>query len=168
VQTRRDTHGHARGVLFYLLLPTPGAVVYINGVEVGRSNMPDVSAGAATYSTRATVDAIDVDEATAYPVYVPASALRSGRNVVAVAVHQATPTSADMAFDLSMALLAEVVPPPLTIVRGPYLQLGTEPLTIAVRWRCRGNETSACAGAATAVSLGFVVLSRRFRICSTV
>jgi hypothetical protein len=81
------------------LLRDDGAVVYINGIEVARSNMP---AGAVTPSTFA-LTPIDGDGERAFTSFsVPASVLRTGVNVVAVEVHQANLTSSDVSFDLQL------------------------------------------------------------------
>jgi hypothetical protein len=74
-----------------------GAVVYLNGTEVFRSNMPagDVAAG-----TRA-VEAQD-DGKLVRTAAVDPSLLRGGRNVIAVEVHQATPSSSDLTMQLEL------------------------------------------------------------------
>jgi hypothetical protein len=81
-----------------------GAVVYLNGREVYRWNVP---AGTVTYATRA-VKAIGPDaaaERTYRPFAVPHDALVEGENVVAVSVHQANRTSSDLAIDLELMAL---------------------------------------------------------------
>ncbi len=52
-------------------------------------------------------------------------ALREGTNVFAVEVHQCSPISSDLMFDLELSGL---------LTRGPYLQMGT-PTSLVVRWR---------------------------------
>lgn len=79
------------------LLRDDGAIVYLNGAEVVRSNMP---AGAVTHTTRAAANASDEDVFLVFDV--PAMLLRSGVNVLAVEIHQATASSSDISFDLSM------------------------------------------------------------------
>lgn len=76
-----------------------GAVVYLNGKELIRTNMP---AGEIKYNSLATDSRTD----TTYHCYpVDASALLWGDNVIAVEVHQILPSSSDLFFDLQ--LLAE-------------------------------------------------------------
>lgn len=79
-----------------------GAVVYVNGVEVLRDNMP---AGPISYSTGA-VSTVSTTYAARTPVTftVPAAALRDGVNTVAVEVHQNQPYGNDMAFDLRVTV----------------------------------------------------------------
>jgi uncharacterized repeat protein (TIGR01451 family) len=80
-----------------------GAVVYVNGVEIGRNNMPG---GVIDNTTLANVALGGVDEnavisfstAGTYPFV-------NGNNVIAVEIHQSNATSSDLTFDLS--LLAE-------------------------------------------------------------
>jgi hypothetical protein len=78
-----------------------GAVVFINGREVFRYNMPS---GRVTYGTRA-VRAIGPDpvaERTYHQFAVQPDTLVEGENVVAVSVHQANGTSSDLAMDLEL------------------------------------------------------------------
>ena len=81
------------------LLRDDGAVVYLNGTEVARSNLP---AGAITATTFATTAVGGADESTFYPFTVSASGLVSGTNVLAVEVHQSDRTSTDISFDLEL------------------------------------------------------------------
>lgn len=97
-----------------------GAVVYVNGAEVFRSNMPP---GTVNYSTLAPT----AIEETVDQVALGSSLFVAGSNLVAVEVHQANATSTDVSFDLELIGNGQVV-------RGPYLQLGT-PNSVVVRWR---------------------------------
>jgi hypothetical protein len=81
-----------------------GAVVFLNGREVYRWNVPS---GTVNYATRA-VKAIGpdaADERSYRPFAVPSDSLADGENVVAVSVHQANRTSSDLAIDLELAAL---------------------------------------------------------------
>ncbi len=65
-----------------------GAVIYLNGVEIQRVNMP---AGAVTYATLASVS---VPNATfGAPISLPAGNLIAGNNVLAVELHQSAATT---------------------------------------------------------------------------
>ncbi|RXK57734.1 T9SS type A sorting domain-containing protein [Lacibacter luteus] len=79
-----------------------GAVVYINGVEVYRTNMPT---GTISYTTKASTDAAD-DGNTAQTITLNAGALVTGTNVIAVEVHQRTANSTDLSFDLLLTGIA--------------------------------------------------------------
>ncbi len=88
-------------ITFDLLLDD-GAVVYLNGVEVYRQNMP---AGTILFSTLASAAAGDpgVPAENAWTT-IPSSptllsALQTGRNIIAVEVHQNSITSSDISFN---------------------------------------------------------------------
>lgn len=113
------------------MLVDDGAVVYINGTEVFRVNLP---AGAIDYLTIAP-SAISGDGNTVQTTTLsfPASALVSGNNTIAVEVHQNGGSSSDVTFDLELIAM-----PPVSgganIVRGPYLQTAT-PSSILIHWK---------------------------------
>jgi regulation of enolase protein 1 (concanavalin A-like superfamily) len=87
-----------------------GAVVYLNGTEVFRSNMPS---GQITSQTFASSTVSDADETAWFPANIPPSALRTGNNIIAVEVHQVSPDSSDLTFDLQLAAtLKQPSPPP--------------------------------------------------------
>lgn len=73
-----------------------GGVIYLNGAEIGRANMPQ---GQITNQTAA-IAAIE-DTTTTFTLSTEQRGLlRSGRNVIAVEIHQQAATSSDMSFDL--------------------------------------------------------------------
>ncbi|MFQ5748543.1 MAG: hypothetical protein ACE5H3_03685, partial [Planctomycetota bacterium] len=76
-----------------------GAVVYLNGTEVFRSNMP---AGAIDYLTPAAGVVGGSSESTFFETAVDPALLLAGTNVVAVEIHQANNTSTDISFDLDL------------------------------------------------------------------
>ena len=108
------------------LLRDDGAVVYLNGVELVRSTMP---AGAIDFTTLASWTIDGAGETTFYTSNHDASPLVAGTNVVAVEIHQASAEDPDISFDLCL-----VGHPQHLIMRGPYLQQGSES-AITVRWR---------------------------------
>jgi hypothetical protein len=87
------------------LLRDDGGVVYINGREVFRSNMPDVDAvplEAMAFTNLATAGA--TDDGSIYfstNIYYP-DFLVQGANTVAVEIHQNSATSSDISFDLML------------------------------------------------------------------
>jgi hypothetical protein len=115
------------------VLRDDGAVVYLNGTNVFRSNMPT---GPIDYRTRASSNVGSPEESTFYSTNLPGTVLLPGTNVLAVEVHQFSTNSADLSFDLQ--LLGVTVPPSTngipSVTRGPYLQQGT-PNSLLVRWR---------------------------------
>jgi hypothetical protein len=84
--------------LLVKLLRDDGAIVYINGTEVVRSNMPETS----NFSTLAIEGVGGDDELTYFPFTVEADMLVAGSNVVAVELHQQTVGSSDLGFDLEL------------------------------------------------------------------
>lgn len=81
------------------VLRDDGCVVYLNGKEAYRSNLPE---GEITFETHA-VSAVGGSDETAWHSFeVKPSSLRKGRNVVAVEMHQANATSSDLSFDLEL------------------------------------------------------------------
>ncbi|MGG6311820.1 PA14 domain-containing protein [Paenibacillus macerans] len=89
------------------LIRDDGAVVYLNGEEVFRTNMPS---GTITYTTRASGNVADPREE--YPFTIDPSLLVNGTNVLAVEVHQDSATSSDLYFDLD--LKGDTAGPPVT------------------------------------------------------
>jgi hypothetical protein len=115
------------------VLRDDGAVVYLNGTEVFRNNMPP---GFIDFGTLASTNVHGAAERTFYAITFPSTQLLTGTNVLAVEVHQAAPDSIDLSFDLQ--LNASNV---LVATRGPYLQQGT-PKSIVVRWRTQRPSDS--------------------------
>ncbi len=85
------------------LVRDDGAVIYLNGVEIARSNMP---AGTVGYSTTASTAVGGADETNTFTFSIPANALVLGSNVIAVELHQhgtaGSINSTDLRFDLSL------------------------------------------------------------------
>ncbi len=86
-------------VLHLHLLCDDGAVVYLNGVEACRSGMPE---GPIDYMTRANTSKGGAEESVFVDFELPAGLLREGENVLAVEIHQTSPTSSDISFDLAL------------------------------------------------------------------
>jgi hypothetical protein len=78
------------------LMIDDGAVVYLNGHEVVRQNMP---AGTISYTTFANVIVVTLD--ISYHIIDP-SHLVNGTNSIAVEVHQCNRTSSDLRFDMEL------------------------------------------------------------------
>jgi hypothetical protein len=129
------------------LLRDDGGIVYLNGVEVSRQNMP---AGPVNYQTLATATVNPPDESTFFEQSVSPSLLISGQNTIAVEIHQVNGSSSDISFDLELIGAPAPAPTPPTIVTHPQSQTvtngadvtftvvatGTEPLSY--RWRRNG------------------------------
>lgn len=83
------------------ILRDDGAVLWLNGVEVHRSNMPAEPA-AIDANTQAFATTTNADENTYFTATLDARELRVGTNVIAVEVHQSGTASSDLGFDLSL------------------------------------------------------------------
>jgi len=82
------------------LLRDDGAVVYLNGTEIARDNMPS---GDITYQTLATAEVPEGNEDTYYGFDIaPLSLLVNGTNYLAVEIHQHEATGPDVRFDLQL------------------------------------------------------------------
>jgi hypothetical protein len=104
------------------LLRDDGAVVYLNGLEVWRSNMPT---GTVSYLTLAPSGVSSTDEYTYFTTTLSPSSLRAGTNLIAIEVHQNSTGSSDLSFDFALAgRFGTPVPSQLTWSRtGPNLTL---------------------------------------------
>ena len=80
------------------VLRDDGVVVYLNGQEAFRMNMPP---GPITRQTEASSQVTGTDESFFFPTNISAALLVNGTNVLAVELHQ-TAGSADGSFDLSL------------------------------------------------------------------
>ena len=90
--------------LIFRLRRDDGAVVYLNGNELYRENMP---AGPVQPSTTAVADVGSTEEATFFKRTVPPTELHSGTNLLAVEIHQFATNSTDLSFDLELTGLTE-------------------------------------------------------------
>lgn len=77
-----------------------GAVVYLNGVEIARSNMPSGTIGYQSLAVSAIASSAE-DELVEYFIETP---MLNDTNVIAVEIHQVSATSSDISFDLSFAV----------------------------------------------------------------
>lgn len=91
------------------LIEDDGAVVYLNGVELFRSNMPTGPISATTLALRA--DALG--EHTFLTRWVDPALLTAGTNIVAVEMHQSDPASPDLSFDLELIGYRQALEPPV-------------------------------------------------------
>ena len=83
--------------LTFSLKRDDGAVIYLNGNEVIRSNVPS---GSISYDTYASSAVSGDDEDTFFEWTLSANNLTIGENLVAVEIHQISGSSSDISFDL--------------------------------------------------------------------
>jgi hypothetical protein len=93
-----------------------GLIVYMNGVEVVRANMPG---GVVSYTTTATTAIGGADESAWIEMPVDPSALVAGANLLAVELHQQSPTSSDISFDLELRATEATAPAPTVTLTAP-------------------------------------------------
>lgn len=82
------------------LIRDDGAIIYVNGMEVVRDNMP---IGPVDAETLAVTFMNAPEETTVYTFPLETTPLIAGKNVVAVEVHQQGATSSDLGFDLELS-----------------------------------------------------------------
>ena len=88
-----------------------GAVVYLNGVEVARDNMPT---GPITADTRAVANRSGSEEQAVRELALPPELVAVGINTLAVEVHQDSPSSSDVSFLASLRSTPAAVAPTTT------------------------------------------------------
>ncbi len=84
------------------ILRDDGAVIYINGTEAARTNMPE---GEISPDIPALSAVGGTDEDRYYEISIDPDLLQAGANTIAVEVHQASPTSSDLSFDLDLTAI---------------------------------------------------------------
>ncbi len=130
------------------LLRDDGAVVYLNGTEVHRDNMP---AGDIDHQTRAVSAVGGADESTYFFAKLSAQALRDGANVLAVEVHQNSSSSSDVSFNLG---LETALPDDNLVAAGAtwrYLDDGSDQ---GSGWRAAGFDDSSWSSGAAELGFG--------------
>jgi hypothetical protein len=109
------------------LIRDDGAIVYLNGVEVWRDNLP---AGTVLYTTWATNAVSGADENLWFTNSLDPALLGDGTNVVAVEVHQQSATSSDVGFNFQLAAIRSEPPPTPPLIRA-RLDSSASMLTLA-------------------------------------
>jgi hypothetical protein len=82
------------------VIANDGAIVYLNGTELGRANLPTGTIGQNTYATAAPTAAAAAKSPATFPI--PAGLLVAGTNVLAVSTHLNYKSTPDVTFDLSL------------------------------------------------------------------
>jgi hypothetical protein len=85
--------------LMLSLVRDDGAIVFLNGIEVFRSNMPSGPVG---YLTTALVAIGGADESAWLATNLSPALVVDGTNIMAVEIHQQSTTSSDVSFDLAL------------------------------------------------------------------
>jgi acid phosphatase type 7 len=138
--------------LRFRLLLDPGAIVYLNGGEVFRANMPG---GQPAYNTPASGCLGSAEETNVVEFSTSPANFNAGYNLVAVEVHQCAPAADDLSFDLAV-FGDESANHIASVSRGPYLQVGTWS-NMTVRWRTSVATTTRVQFGLSAASLDWSV-----------
>jgi hypothetical protein len=125
-----------------------GAVVYFNGTEVFRTNMPG---GTVTYTTNASSALGSSSESILQTTSVDPVLVNEGSNTIAVEIHQANGSSSDISFDLRFTGSDAAA----SVNRGPYLQQGSHD-RVTVRWRTTAPTDSVVRYGTTQGSLNLI------------
>ncbi|MHC4538507.1 MAG: phosphodiester glycosidase family protein [Planctomycetota bacterium] len=127
--------------LILRVLRDDGAVVYLNGTEVLRTNMPE---GTITYTTLASSPVDGPAEDEFVERIIDPSHLAVGTNLLAVEVHQNQPGSPDISFDLTLVGTPSDVPGAVAtgVRKGPYLIYPGDNTQMMVLWQL--NTTQEC------------------------
>ena len=135
-----DSNPSAYSNLVVRLRRDDGGIVYLNGIEIFRSNIP---AGAPTFVTPASASISGAAQFTYFTTNVPPTVLMAGSNVLAVEIHQASTNNTDGAFDLELVgQLTPCAPPGITAQ--PQSQTN-----------CVGSRITFCVGASGTAPLSY-------------
>ncbi|HEY9172388.1 MAG TPA: glycoside hydrolase domain-containing protein [Verrucomicrobiae bacterium] len=136
------------------LLRDDGAVIYLNGVEIYRTNMPD---GEITFDTSALGWVEGVEEWRYFPFTTPANLLRHGTNVLAVEVHQHHDEVSEDRYPVATWPLNESSPPWAdTTGTNDFLAVGTEIVAGPGKYGgCVSNRASSASYLVAASAPGF-------------
>jgi hypothetical protein len=131
--------------LFVSLRRDDGAVVYLNGVEVMRHNLP---AGQVTRDTLASAPAVGGNEfGTYFRAEVPVARLVAGTNTLAVEIHQANANSSDIVMDARVDAVVGIGLQPV-LPRGSTWRYRDDGADAGTAWRAPGfDDTSWSQGA---------------------
>jgi len=113
--------------LVFGILRDDGVVVYLNGAEIVRMNMPD---GTVTYNTRTVTAVGGTNETFYFPTNIRPGLLLGGQNLLAVELHQVGPTTSDAAFDLELNGIGPPALPPIL-----YERAGSQ---LILKWEANG------------------------------
>ncbi len=111
------------------ILRDDGAVVYINGTEVQRTNMPS---GTIDYLTHASGTIGGSDESIFNEFIISSDQLVTGTNLIAVEIHQRSSTSSDISFDLKLSSTNENQ---ANFRKAPYLIYSGDHTEMIVLWQ---------------------------------
>ena len=120
--------------LRFQILRNDGAIIYINGHEMIRSNMPN---GNITYTSTASMESDENNSKHYFTYIVPSNFLKSGKNTIAVEVHKSKESKSKMRFDLQLdfSFLS-------SFIKAPYLLFSNDDTKMLLLWQL--NESKTC------------------------
>jgi hypothetical protein len=122
------------------LVKDDGAAIYINGMEVYRTNLPN---GVINYNTLAPILIDGAPETAVNFIIVPASVLNNGNNVISVEIHQQSAASSDVNFDLSMTADMIDHSADILIAEKQYWNYNDNGANLLTAWRDYGYRETA-------------------------
>ncbi len=134
------------------ILRDDGAIVYLNGTEIVRSNMND---GEVSFTSLAQSSVSGNEEHTYYEYLLPSDQLIQGDNQLAVEIHQRSNSSSDIGFDFELSKTNEQIP---LVRKSAYLVFTGVNTEMKVNWQL--SKTIDCEvlwGTDTSYDLGSVV-----------
>jgi hypothetical protein len=109
------------------IIADDGAVIYLNGTELARYNMPTGDIAFDTYAQTAITNAA---EDTWQSISLPLTNLVNGTNVLAISLHQADGASSDISFDAQLSITTQGASTILGNADTLVVQLDNAPLSI--------------------------------------
>jgi type 1 glutamine amidotransferase len=143
------------------VLRDDGAIVYLNGAEVFRSNMTNAPVDSTTVALTAISSAQELQWVS---TNINPALLLEGTNLLAVEIHQSGTTSTDVSFDLALSAL-RFDPPELSIVRNgnqfvlewpalpPGFQLETATILASNQWTTATNSIATVPGVRSSATI---------------
>ena len=127
------------------MMRTHGAVLYLNGTEIARQNMP---AGTVVNADLAS-ETVTGSNATNYFVFtIPPGILLTGRNLLTAELHLASPTNTTAGFAVELTSVNPTIPPTYTVAPSALTPDGAaqsgDASGVSVTLSNTGNTTSSC------------------------
>ena len=139
-----------------------GVVLYLNGVEIARQNMPD---GSVAYGTAAATEVSAADATNYFSFTVAPSNLIVGRNLLAAELHKSEPANAGLGFDLELSTVNPAVTrnyrvSPIAVQPDGVIQAG-DVLGVSVTLTNQGNASTSFTVVLKDAASGVVLASQQ-------
>ena len=134
-----------------------GFVLYVNGTEVGRNNMPAGIPNQSTFAVWVTEDSV-------VTVIVPNTAFSVGNNVISVEIHQINAASSDISFNLQ--LTANPAPATTTFISNSAIWKYLDDNTRPAGWETTTFADGAWASGPAKLGFGDPGMGTTVKFCS--